>query len=370
MAGQRLRVLIAGGGVAGLEALTALRALAGDRVELMQIAPENEFVYRPLNVEAHYRAGRTHRVPLKEVARDNGAGFSSSTVVAVDTASNSVTTANDEQFGYDALVLAAGADALPVVERAFTWDDRAESEMLGGFIEDFEAGYSSSLAVIIPPGPGWPLRGYEAAVLITRSARGVGVETETYVIEPPVSPLDAVGNDAKRRLGEELKELNIKSYVAESVAVEHGSVMLRPQDLRLKVDRVLALPELRGRPVEGIPSDDQGFVHADDHGRVRGLEMVWAAGDITSFPAKSGGFASEQADVVAEDIAALAGAPVAPHRFDPAGRTDLLGLPTGKYLTDWLSRREGQPVTTGVADSSVAILTYLERDMTAGWRGA
>jgi sulfide:quinone oxidoreductase len=38
------RVLIAGGGVAALEALIALRELAGDRLDLTLLAPEPHFV--------------------------------------------------------------------------------------------------------------------------------------------------------------------------------------------------------------------------------------------------------------------------------------------------------------------------------------
>ena len=45
-----LRVLIAGGGVAALETVLALRALAGDRVKLELLAPDEEFVERPLAV--------------------------------------------------------------------------------------------------------------------------------------------------------------------------------------------------------------------------------------------------------------------------------------------------------------------------------
>ena len=52
-----LRVLIAGGGVAGLETLMALHARAGDRVELTLVAPEDEFVYRPLEVEERVSVG-------------------------------------------------------------------------------------------------------------------------------------------------------------------------------------------------------------------------------------------------------------------------------------------------------------------------
>ena len=47
-----------------------------------------------------------------------------------------------------------------------------------------------------------------------------------------------------------------------------------------------------------------GFVPVDPHGRVAGLERVYAAGDGTAFPIKQGGLATQQADAVAETIAA------------------------------------------------------------------
>jgi NADH dehydrogenase FAD-containing subunit len=55
-----------------------------------------------------------------------------------------------------------------------------------------------------------------------------------------------------------------------------------------------------------------------------GLTNVYAAGDITQFPIKQGGIAAEQADAVAEVIAAQAGASVTPHRFQPVVRAILL----------------------------------------------
>jgi sulfide:quinone oxidoreductase len=47
---RRPRVLIAGGGVAALETLLALRDRAAERLELCVLAPAKEFVYRPLGV--------------------------------------------------------------------------------------------------------------------------------------------------------------------------------------------------------------------------------------------------------------------------------------------------------------------------------
>ena len=42
-----MKVVVVGGGVAGLEALLTLRDLAEERADLTLVAPVPEFVYRP-----------------------------------------------------------------------------------------------------------------------------------------------------------------------------------------------------------------------------------------------------------------------------------------------------------------------------------
>ena len=66
-------VVIAGGGVAGLEALLGLHAMAGDRVRLTLVAPDPDFSYRPLAVAEPFGLGHAHRVPLSQFAEDAGA---------------------------------------------------------------------------------------------------------------------------------------------------------------------------------------------------------------------------------------------------------------------------------------------------------
>jgi hypothetical protein len=102
---------------------------------------------------------------------------------------------------------------------------------------------------------------------------------------------------------------------------------------------------------------------------VRGLDGVWAVGDGTDFALKSGGYAAEQADVCAEDIAATAGAPVDPHPFDASARAQFAGLPNGPFLKAWLSNGDDDPLTIGLPATGVPMLTYLERDFAASWRG-
>jgi hypothetical protein len=38
-----------------------------------------------------------------------------------------------------------------------------------------------------------------------------------------------------------------------------------------------------------VPANDYGLIDVDEHCRVAGVERVWAAGDCTAFPVKSGG---------------------------------------------------------------------------------
>jgi sulfide:quinone oxidoreductase len=88
----------------------------------------------------------------------------------------------------------------------------------------------------------------------------------------------------------------------------------------IPADVAVSLPRLRGVPLSGVPQNEEHFVRADEFSRVPGLEGVYAAGDISTFPVKQGGLASQQADVAASVIAAAAGADVTPTPFAPVLR--------------------------------------------------
>jgi hypothetical protein len=49
----------------------------------------------------------------------------------VDAGRRIVTPSDSDPLDYDALVLAVGAQAVPVVEHAMTWDDRVDAETIG-----------------------------------------------------------------------------------------------------------------------------------------------------------------------------------------------------------------------------------------------
>ena len=93
----------------------------------------------------------------------------------------------------------------------------------------------------------------------------------------------------------------------------------------MPADRVIAVPELLGRRIAGIPGGWSGFVPVDRLGRVEGMRGVYAAGDVTTFPLKHGGLATQQADTLAHAIAASLGIHAEPPSAERVLRLRLVG---------------------------------------------
>jgi sulfide:quinone oxidoreductase len=179
--------------------------------------------------------------------------------------------------------------------------------------------------------------------MTARRARETGVEAEITLVTPEESPLGVFGAPASDAVAGLLDELGVSVELRTSAEVQRsGEVLLRPGDRRLEVDRIVALPRVAGRAVEGLPHDDGGFIPIDEHARVRGVEGVYAAGDGTDFPVKQGGIACQQADAAAYAIAADAGADVEREPFRPVLRGQLLTGGAPQYMAHSLEGGHGE----------------------------
>jgi sulfide:quinone oxidoreductase len=336
-------VLIAGGGVAALEATLALRDLAGDRVGVMLLAPEPEFVYRPMRVREPFGLSAARHYSLEEFARDTGAELTQDSFKWLDPDDRTVHTAGDHQLHYDELLLAMGARLHPRFKHAVTLDDRSLDEQLRGLIRDVEGGYVHSVAFLIPHPMPWPLPVYELALMLAGRARDMNVDLSITIATPEDAPLALFGgavSDAVHNLLEDKGILTLTS--AHSEVPESGRVSIHPGERRLHVDRIVAAPQLFGPSTPGVPKGaPDGFIPVDVHCKVRGLEHVYAAGDATDFPVKLGAIAAQQADTAAEAIAAAAGADVKPTPFHPAVHAVLLGGDTPLYLSAHITGGHG-----------------------------
>jgi sulfide:quinone oxidoreductase len=340
------RVLIAGGGVAALEAALALRELAGERVAVGLLAPEHRFWYRPLSVAEPFGLGEALHFPLEALASAAGAAFTPGSLLGVDvTRKRASTTVGPLE--YDVLLIASGAEPHAAVPGALTFRGPADTDAFAQLLARVEAGEIRRLAFVIPPGAAWTLPAYELALLTAaRVAAGPGRDVELVVLTPERKPLVLFGYAAtdaiEKLLAEAVIEVRTSAYV--DAFVERTLSLAGGE--RIAADAAVALPRLRGSRIRGIPQTVEGFIPVDAHARVIGPHDVYAAGDITSFPVKQGGIAAQQAEVAATSIAIEAGADVAPLVFKPVLRGLLLTGTTPRFL-----RRE---LTGGAGETSFA----------------
>lgn len=327
------KVLIAGGGVGALEAALALRDRAGDRVAVEICAPRREFVYRPFAVGEPYGAASVLRHDLGDLAARCGASFRLGGIVAVDAAAGEVVARDGERIAYDHLVVAPGARMLWAVPGAVTFWGVADEGGVGGVIHRLRRGALRDVVFTMPGGSSWALPLYELALLARAVLAKSGVEdARLSVVTPEDAPLEIFGRAVAEQMSALLEERRIE-LVPGSLPVGFEDGLLRVAPGRpIETEAVVSMPRLEGRRIDGVPHDENGFVATDEHCRVAGMERVYAIGDVTSFPVKQGGIATQQADAVGEAIAADLGAAGEPAPFDPVLRGVLWTGEAPRYL--------------------------------------
>jgi sulfide:quinone oxidoreductase len=314
----KTRVLIAGGGVAALEAAVALRDLAGDCVAVELLAPERHFFYRPMSVAAPFEHGDVARFELDRIALELGAGFTPGGLTGIDEWRHVAHTSTNKDIEYDALLVACGTTPMPSIPGALMFRGPADIEVVEGLLHELERREIDSVAFVIPWGAAWSLPAYELALLTASHLEQRGRSGVTLsLLTPELQPLQLYGKPAGDAIGELFSErgINLRTEVHAAMFAD-GQLRLLPDGV-FAVDRVLALPRLVGQPIDGLPQTVDGFIPVDGHGRVEGIADVYAAGDITSFGVKHGGIATQQALAAAQMIAANAGADVEPEHFRP-----------------------------------------------------
>jgi sulfide:quinone oxidoreductase len=320
-----MKVLVAGGGVAALEAVLALRALAGDRVDVELLAPGDDFVHRPSSVLTPFTGAAAPRVALERLGVRRHAGA----LAAVDVPAHEARSSSGARLPYDRLVVATGARSVEGVPGATTF----RGPHSAGAVEGALRGARRRVLFVVPDGAAWTLPLYELALL---TAHELGDGPELTVVTHERRPLELFGPFASEAIGRLLERTGVGfcgAVVADTVL--DGTLLLRGGRL-LAADAVIALPRLAGPAIEGLPADDSGFIEIDEHARVIGAPDVYAAGDVTAGPVKQGGLAAQQATAAAEAIAAEAGADLQPQPYRPVLRGLLLTGEAPLYLRNEL----------------------------------
>jgi sulfide:quinone oxidoreductase len=342
---EPVSVLIAGGGVAAVEAALALQAIAEERVSVTLLAPSADFHYRPLAVTEPFPIATRLTLPLDTIAADASAHLRMGALDGVDADRREAWTTSGERLSYDVLLVAAGAKAADSVPGAVTFWAWPGGSAFSALLEELEAGAVRRPVFAVPSGVTWPLPLYELALLTAHELEAKGVDAEVTLVSPETSPLALFGGEASDAVARLLRERGIR-FVAEThpVAVVDGDLSVAPAG-SIPADAVVALPVLTGPRFRGLPHDRRGFLPTNLSCVLEGAPSVFAAGDVTTFPVKQGGIATQQADTAAGEIASLAGAGVHPTPFRPVLRGRLLTGGEPLYLRTELHGGAGDTST-------------------------
>lgn len=342
--GERRRVLIAGGGIAALEAALALEETAVPPLDLKLLTPGTRFEYGPLSVAEPFGLGRAHRFELAELLRGRDLETVTGALAAVDAERREARTAAGRALGYDALLVAVGGRRRPALPGALSFEGARSTDDVKRLLRQAEDGRIRRLAVAVPPGVGWALPAYEMALMAAAHFQERGLAAEVALVTPEPRPLDSLGRRAREAVEEMLRLRGVAFHSAVPAAVEPGRLLLEAGE-PLAADAVIALPRLEPPRISGLPRDELGFVPVDRHGHVADLSGVYAAGDVTSFPLKQGGLAAQQADAAADAILADLGQGPEPQPFRPVLRGLLLAGRAPRYMRTEVVRGRTEPAS-------------------------
>lgn len=341
-------VVVVGGGPAALEVLLTLsERLTSGGASLCLVAPNRSLTYRPLSSVAEFATHSPHALPLEEVAARCEARLIHESVVLVEEDNRRLLTHDGQWILFDQLVLAVGAQEIAAPDRWSVWRSGRDPSLLRELADEIARKQALNVAVVVPAHAGWPLAGFELALILGWAAKSTASAANVWLLASEQRPLAVLGAGAEAAIDAELGRAGVKTLSGVAIreppedesAPEAGGIAARlgaPEeassgsqpaaievlvgDELMSFDRLVTLPANRGPGVHGLAVDERGYIRVDDHGRVLGSERVWAAGDCTASVVKHSTLAVAQADAVADALAAALGAPVRPQPFEPCLR--------------------------------------------------
>jgi len=331
------RILVIGSGFAGMwAALGAARVLdqhgRGD-VEVALVAPDPLLHLRPRLHEAAPHTMTTPLLPLFEAA---GVRYVQGSVERIHTGERSVEAVNarGERFSlaYDRLVLTAGSrlfrPAIPgLAEHAFSIDQTDEASALDVHLARLaDLPPSDARNTVVVAGGGFT--GIEIACeLPARVRRVLGEDAEVRVVIVERSHVIGpdLGPGPRPQIEQALDELGVVRFLGAAVNAIDADGLSTTTGERIEAKTVIWTAGMQASPLTAqVPGerDALGRLHVTRDLRVKGVDAVFAAGDVALAQVDDAGNHALMSCQHAMNMGRSAGYNVA---------ADLLGLPTQAY---------------------------------------
>lgn len=311
------RVVVIGGGFAGLETAFYLRHKLQDRVDITLISESNYFLFKPDSIYVPFGENPEQlRIDINEPAKRKKIDFIRGRVERIDP-TNWLVHLPHTEIAFDYLVVATGAAMRPeeipglwnYAVTIWTPEDMLQLRArLAGLVERAHAGQMSKLVFLMPPNNRCPGPLYEMALMTDTWLRQEGVrdQVEFFWTTCEDSYAQAFGPRLQPVIHEEFELRGIHGHRGYAVErVEPGLVKYANGE-SLAFDLLVAFPpHVAANQFPTLPTDERGFIKVDpDSRRVVGHERIFAVGDAADFPIKQAFLALLQADAAAAHIAA------------------------------------------------------------------
>jgi len=352
------KVLIVGGGFAGVVAAERLAEHLGDEHQVTLVSRSRQFVFYPALVRLAFGKVEQDDVSfdLRRTMLNRRVNFIEAEVARIDPFERNVTIAHGEVEGklpYDYLVFALGRRL--ATERITGFYEHAHHLLnvdkaisFGKAVKKFHEGRAVFGQCL---GGRLPVPVYESAFALARRLEEKGERDRVRItVVSPTTLESEIGDIAgavalKKQLDahqiEFLPDRSIESLTQNSAITKSGEAI----DFNL----LMLVPPFRGSSAAsylGI-TDGEGYIHVDSKMRVPGVERIYAIGDCTDFAGpKMGHMAVRQAAVAASNLAAEINGhvPVSDYRHELRFVIDDTGTDS-LYLRKDLSTNE--PATVG-----------------------
>jgi sulfide:quinone oxidoreductase len=325
------RVVVLGGGFAGLETAYMLRMRLRDRVDLSVVSDSDTFLFKPNTIYIPFgHDEESLRIPLDHPLHRRHIAFYKGRVESVDFDRKRVAIDDGAVIPYDFLVLGTGASMRPeevpgLAEHAATIFTPAEmhilAERLISLRDREKRGEHVDVLFLVPPNNKCSGPLYEIVFMLDTWLRWqdlrdrVSITYSTY----EKSFIHAFGPRLHTVVSDEFAERGIRGYTQEIVARVLDGEAIYADGPKRRFDLLISFPPyVAAMRYEGLPADERGFVRTELTTRqVEGYPDVYAPGDAGDFPVKQAFLAFLQADAVAEHIGHRVDGTTFANPFDP-----------------------------------------------------
>ena len=361
------KIVVLGGGFAGLESAYALRAALPDQADITLISDRSSFLFRPNTIYIPFGMDEDKLlVDIVKPALRKGIRFTEACVQDLDPVKRTLSWERDggiQRELYDYLVVATGAkprlDEVPgLVEYGHVLGSAADMlrlrTSLKQVLERAQRGKTQQILLALPPNAAYSAPLYEMALMLDHFLREKDVRGRVMLtfVTCEASYIEAFGPLLHDLLLERFEELRIAHEPSVMLSkVEAGAAHFTNRGA-LPFDLLITLPPAGAAvPFPALPADKRGYLSTKlATRRVADLDEVFAAGDASDFPVKQAFLALLQADAIAEGIAADIQGRLPRFVFEPVSQFVMEEFDTGLFAQTPFSLDDGLRVEADSPD--------------------